>query len=67
MLEMVHDRTATGCCTAMWKANGKTTALLLFLASPFPKTRGYWKLKEEALDSTRFGRCSGSVARQTAE
>lgn len=20
MLEMVHDRVATGCCTAMWKA-----------------------------------------------
>jgi hypothetical protein len=34
----------------MWKANGKTIALLLFLASPVPKTRGYWKLKEKALD-----------------
>jgi len=34
----------------MWRANGNTTALLLFLASTFPKTRGYWKLKEEALD-----------------
>jgi len=51
----------------MWKANGKTTALLLFLASPFPKTRGYWKLKEKAIGGTLgrngFGRC----ARQTAE
>ena len=27
-----------GCCTAMWKANGKTTTLSLFLASLFPKT-----------------------------
>jgi hypothetical protein len=35
------------------------------------ETRGYWKLKEEALDRTlwrtRFGRGYGSVARQTAE
>jgi hypothetical protein len=45
MLEMVHDRVATGvtksglngCCTAMWKANGKTTTLLLFLDSLFQK------------------------------
>jgi hypothetical protein len=33
--------------------------------------RGYWKLKEEALDrtllSTRFGRGYGPVVRQTAE
>jgi hypothetical protein len=27
-----------GCCTAMWKENGKTTTLLLFLDSLFPKT-----------------------------
>ena len=27
-----------GCCTAMWKANGKTTTLSLFLDSLFPKT-----------------------------
>ena len=27
-----------GCCTAMWKANGKTTTLLFFLDSLFPKT-----------------------------
>ena len=27
-----------GCCTAMWKANGKTTKLSLFLVSLFPKT-----------------------------
>ena len=26
-----------GCCTAMWKANGKTTTLSLFLDSLFPK------------------------------
>ena len=48
MLEMVKDRTCysnrrdqsvlNGCCTAMWKANGKTTILLLFLDSLFPKT-----------------------------
>jgi hypothetical protein len=29
-----------GCCTAMWKANGKTTPLVLFLDSLFPKV---WK------------------------
>jgi len=27
-----------GCCTAMWKANGKTTTLSLFVNSLFPKT-----------------------------
>ena len=27
-----------GCCTVMWKANGKTTTLSLFLDSLFPKT-----------------------------
>jgi len=27
-----------GCCTAMWKASGKTTTLSLFLDSLFPKT-----------------------------
>ena len=27
-----------GCCTAMWKADGKNTTLLLFLDSLFPKT-----------------------------
>ena len=26
-----------GCCTAMWKANGQTTTLSLFLDSLFPK------------------------------
>jgi hypothetical protein len=50
----------------MWKANGKTTTLLLFLDSLFQKQRQmrdassgdlkekrrYWKLKEEALDRT---------------
>jgi hypothetical protein len=29
-----------GCCTAMWKANGKTTTLVLFLDSLFPNV---WK------------------------
>jgi len=44
MLETFHECIATahqsdlnGCCTAMWKANGKTTTLLLFLDSIFPK------------------------------
>jgi len=33
-----HDQSGlNGCCTAMWKANGKTT-LSLFLDSLFPKT-----------------------------
>jgi hypothetical protein len=35
------------------------------------ENRGYWKLKEEALDRSqwrsRFGRCYGLVVRQTAE
>jgi hypothetical protein len=35
-----------GCCTAMWKANGKTTTLSLFLQSLFPKT----DVLEEAVD-----------------
>jgi hypothetical protein len=26
------------CCTAIWKANGKSTTFLLFLGSLFPKT-----------------------------
>jgi hypothetical protein len=34
-----HDQSGlNGCCTAMWKANGKTTTLSLFLDSLFPKT-----------------------------
>jgi hypothetical protein len=28
-----------GCCTAMWKPNGKTTSFVLFLDSLFPKLR----------------------------
>jgi len=32
-----------GCCTAMWKANGKTTTLSLFLDSLFPKTEISYK------------------------
>ena len=27
-----------GCCTAMWRANEKTTTLLFFLDGLFPKT-----------------------------
>ena len=34
-----HDQSGlNGCCTAMWKVNGKTTTLSLFLDSLFPKT-----------------------------
>ena len=34
-----HDQSGlNGGCTAMWKANGKTTTLSLFLDSLFPKT-----------------------------
>ena len=34
-----HDQSGlNGCCTAMWKANGKTTTLLFFLDGLFPKT-----------------------------
>ena len=55
-----------GCCTAMWKANGKTTTLSLFLDSLLPKTEiPYCQLKEEALDRSmwrnRFGRGFGPV------
>jgi hypothetical protein len=51
----------------MWKANGKTTTLSLFLDSVFPETeipcmrdassgdrRGYSHLKEEALDRIKW-------------
>jgi hypothetical protein len=67
----------------MWKANGKTTTLSLFLESLFQKTeiyvrkddlkhrRGYSHLKEEALDRTiwrnHFGRGIGPVVRQNNE
>jgi hypothetical protein len=41
------------------------------LLDDLKETRGYWKLKEEALDRTvwrtRFGRGYGAVVRQTAE
>jgi hypothetical protein len=65
-----------GCCTAMWKANGKTTTLSLFLEVTFRKQRyhvcemledrrGYSHLKEEALDRikwrNRFGGGCGPV------
>jgi hypothetical protein len=62
----------------MWKANGKTTTLLLsWIVSSrnrdiyLKEKRIHWKLKEEALDRTqwrtRFGRGYGPVVRQTAE
>jgi hypothetical protein len=66
----------------MWKANGNTTTLLLFLDSLFPKIEihmrdassgetGYSHLKEETLDRTmwraRFGRGFGPVVRQIAK
>jgi predicted house-cleaning NTP pyrophosphatase (Maf/HAM1 superfamily) len=35
-----HHSGFNGCCTAMWNANGKTTTLVLFLDSLFPKV---WK------------------------
>jgi hypothetical protein len=59
MVEMVHDRIAAGettvvfngCCTVMWKANGKTTTLQLYLDSLSPKTE---KLSlEETVDLSR--------------
>jgi hypothetical protein len=41
------------------------------LPDDLKETRGYWKLKEEALDRTlsrtRFGRAYGHVVRQTTE
>ena len=61
----------------MWKANGKTTTLLLFQDSLCQKQRQMRdassgvKLKEEALARTvwriRFGRGYGPVVRQTTE
>jgi hypothetical protein len=65
-----------GFCTAMYKTNGKTTTLSLFLDSLFPETeipcmrilgdrRGYSHLKKEALDRikwrNRFGGGCGHV------
>jgi hypothetical protein len=38
-----------GCCTAMWKANGKTTTLQLLLDSLSPKTLSL----EEAMDLSK--------------
>jgi hypothetical protein len=35
--DVFDQRGLNGCCTAMWKANGNTTTLLLFLDSLFPK------------------------------
>jgi len=53
------------------KVMEKTTSLLTFLTSTFPKTRGYWKLKGETLDShlgrSWFGRGYESFARQAEE
>jgi hypothetical protein len=58
----------------MWKANGNTTTLLLFLNSLLPKTEIHKQDassgdKEEALDRTmwraRFGRGFGPVIRYT--
>jgi hypothetical protein len=48
MLEMVQVRDQSGlngCCTAMWKANGKTTTLSLFLDNLFSETemRDAWR------------------------
>jgi hypothetical protein len=35
-----HHSGFNGCCTVTWKANGKTTALVLYLDCLFPKV---WK------------------------
>jgi hypothetical protein len=64
MVEMVHDCIVdhsgfNGCCTAMWKANGKPTTLKLFLDSLSPKT------EKHIIERTQCGRCYGPVARQT--
>ena len=45
-----------GCCTAMWKANGKTTTLSLFLDSLFPKTETEEKIKGQIEVTRRRGR-----------
>jgi hypothetical protein len=46
-----------GCCTAMWKANGKTTTLSLFLVSLFPlKQVIEGKIKGEREVTRRRGR-----------
>jgi hypothetical protein len=37
-IAMVYQSDLIGYCTAIWKTNGKTTTLLLFLDSIFPKT-----------------------------
>jgi hypothetical protein len=37
------------------------------LQDDLKEMRGYWKLKEEALNRTRFGRDYGPIVRQTTE
>jgi hypothetical protein len=52
----------------MWKANGKTTTLQLFLDSLSPKTEEHiigGKIGGRTLWRTQFGRGYGPVARQT--
>jgi hypothetical protein len=39
VLQQAYQSDLNGCSTAMWKANGKTTTLLIFLDSIFPKKR----------------------------
>jgi hypothetical protein len=50
---------------------GRRGRRLKQLLDDLKEKRGYWKLKEEALDRTvwrtRFGRDYGPVVRQTAE
>ncbi|PNF18313.1 hypothetical protein B7P43_G14498 [Cryptotermes secundus] len=61
MLEMVQVHIATGvtrvvcngCCTAMWKANGKTTTLPLFLESLFQKQRHHVGEPEDEEEDVR--------------
>jgi len=61
-----------GCCTAMWKANGKTTTLSLFLDSLFPKTdiiyaRCYlWRQNYPEVNCSLFGSLGRSVSRGNA-
>jgi len=59
-----------GCCTAMWKANGKSTKLLLLLDSGLPKTEIYiharcflWRQNKPQLNYSPIWISRGSVSR----
>jgi hypothetical protein len=67
MLKDVKEEKIKGRIKVTGRRGRRRTELLDYLK----ETRGYWKLKEKAVDCTvwrtGFGRGCGPVARQTAE